>query len=140
VVKNVGGRISVQELDYLMNSLKDLASKPNVVFKNIKKLAGFSVSITAFGIIGNNRFNNPYDYLGAFNTTSATAFHVKATCASNPNGNVMTVGVGVDSSYFSFYSGSSIYYLLNPSNVEPIANLLISVMASANNEYQTIEQ
>jgi hypothetical protein len=137
---DTGASMTKRGVDYLIASLKDIAKSPDVALKNINNLAGFSASVTAFGIVGNNRFNNPYDYLGAFNTTSATVYHVKGTYASDPNNNVVTVGVGADTSYFGFFQGASNYYLLNPSKLEEIANSLSSLMGTASNEYKAAAQ
>lgn len=134
-----GASMSKSAVDYLIKSLKALAAKPNMLLKNITNLAGFSASVTAFGIVGNNRFNNPYDYLGAFNTTSATVCHVKGTYASDPNNNVVTVGVGADTSYFGFFEGASNYYLLNPSKLEGLADSLSHLMGTASTEYKAAQ-
>lgn len=64
--------------DQTKNILKKIISKPSLLF-NPKSLArGFSLSVCVFAIFGYSNFRNPKNYLGAFNETYASAWHVNA--------------------------------------------------------------
>lgn len=125
--------LTKESYDYLIENLDNMIAK-NVSMTNIKNLAGFSGSASAFTVVGDDDFNNPYDYLGAFETKSATVMHAKGSYAQDPNGNVQTYGVGYDTSYVGLSEGASNYWMINPSEIENLAQKFIDMKKATENE------
>lgn len=102
--------------------------------KNMKGLASTSVSGSVFAVVGDDDFNNPYDYLGVFETKSATAFNWKASYAQDPLGNVHTYGIGRDKNMFGLSAGRSNYYMINPEEIEGLPEKLMSLFKIVDDE------
>jgi RHS repeat-associated core domain len=79
---------------------------------------GYSFSIGAFVIWGNNQFRNAYDFTGVSTNVSATYNHV--TAFGSKSSSYYTVGAGYSSAWIGGSYGHSDTWLVNPKYVQDL--------------------
>lgn len=96
----------------------------------VKDIINPDITVSVFGVFGDGRFNEAYDYLGVSNAYSATILHVVTSTSSSTDNSILTLGIGGSTSKFAVSASTSIYSMVNPAIMQDMFDDIGNALSS----------
>ncbi len=112
----------------------------NIASGSVNKPVEVHFDAGVFAVVGDDDFNNPYDYLGEFENSSVTINHGKLSYAQDPKGNVHTYGASYSTDFLAASKGTSSYIMINPSKIEGLAEKLMELQGLLEDDFDKVAE